>query len=148
MMLQLTEDLLQQIRQHGEDHYPREGAGVILGRPCDEARRAVALIPLANRSPEPSRRYHLTPQDMLAAELEAQRLELDILGVFHSHPDTLAEPSRQDLGMAFPWFSYVITSIHAGEARRTRSWRLPEGDEKWSEERITILRSGADEGCE
>ncbi len=60
-------------------------------------------------------RYLITPQDMLAGEIEADRLGLDVVGVFHSHPDHPNLPSEFDREWALPWFSYLITSVIAGE---------------------------------
>jgi proteasome lid subunit RPN8/RPN11 len=138
MTLLLSEDLLQQIRVHGESRYPYEGAGLILGHMCNGTREAIAIMPLANRSAVHSHRYLLDPHDMLVSEIHAERLGLDILGIFHSHPDSPAIPSQQDLDTAFPWFSYLITSIQAGVARLSRSWRLEEERGIWTEEGITI----------
>lgn len=136
MTLHLEDALLRQLRRHAEDHYPNEGAGLILGHARGEVRRAIKLIPLTNRSEEEARRYRIDPQDMLTAELEAERLGLDILGVFHSHPDVPAEPSPIDTQSAFPWFSYVITNLQAGKTCETRSWRLNHDRSRWSEEHI------------
>jgi proteasome lid subunit RPN8/RPN11 len=147
MVLQLYTEQLQQIQRHGERHYPNEGVGLILGRACSGAREVVSVMPLINRSAEHIHRYHIDPRDMLAAEVEAERLNLEILGVFHSHPDIPAEPSAHDLETAFPWFSYVITSIKDGEARRTRSWRLHAEPRQWTEEAIAVQDSDKDAEC-
>ena len=140
MILQLDEALLQQIRHYAEVHYPEESVGLILGEQAGDVRRAIKLLPLANRSAAEARQrsYRIDPEAMLAAELEAQRLGLDLLGVFHSHPDHHAEPSQHDLQQAFPWFSYVITSVLEGKAQETRSWRLQQDRSRWSEERFEI----------
>ncbi len=140
MILLLGEELLREIRRYAEESYPEEGAGLILGKRGAQTQQATQLMPLANRSINDAHRYRyrLDPQDMLAAELEAQRMGLDLLGVFHSHPDHPAEPSQYDMRWAFPWFSYMITSVREGKAQETRSWRLQQGRGRWSEERLVI----------
>ncbi len=145
MILQLDEELLAEIRRHAEENYPEEGAGLILGEKGSETQRAIQLMPFTNRSAEETRRhrYRLDPQDMLAAELEGQRQGLDVLGIFHSHPDHPAEPSQYDTHWAFPWFSNVITSVQDGKAHETRSWRLSKGRSEWTEEQLAI--QGANE---
>ncbi len=147
MTLRLRPEQLQQIQRHAERHYPNEGAGLILGRACNGAREVVSVMPVINRSVEGAHSYLIDPRDMLAAEVEAGRRDLEILGVFHSHPDIPAEPSAHDLHTAFPWFSYVITSIQNDAARRTRSWRLRTEPRIWEEETIAIQDSEKDIQC-
>jgi proteasome lid subunit RPN8/RPN11 len=136
--LNLTEEILSQIHAHGELAYPEEVAGLMLGNEDDQGRVVKAIFPLTNAREETARhnRYLITPQDMLAGELEADRLGLDVVGVFHSHPDHPSLPSEFDLEWALPWFSYLITSIQGGEAVASRCWRLSEDRESFFEETI------------
>lgn len=140
MALELSQDILDQIHTHGEAAYPEEGAGFLLGRANGERRQVTALLGLANAREDAARhnRYLLTPQDYLQGEAEADRLGLDVLGVFHSHPDHPNRPSEFDREWAMPWFSYVITSVQAGHAIESRSWRLAEDRSSFVEETILI----------
>ena len=107
MTLEITKTLLDKIAAHLESAHPEEGAGFLLGR-ADAARRVVtAILALPNSGADVVRhnRYLLTPQDMLRAEDEAERLGLDIIGVFHSHPDCPNVPSEFDREWAMPWRS-------------------------------------------
>jgi proteasome lid subunit RPN8/RPN11 len=63
-------------------------------------------------------RYLLTPEDYLHGEREAARQGLDLIGVFHSHPDHPNHPSAFDLEWAMPWFSYLITSVQGAARQR------------------------------
>jgi proteasome lid subunit RPN8/RPN11 len=140
-MLQLTEELLTQIHVHGEQAYPEEGAGFLLGAYSDNGTRAVqAIFPLANSREDEARhnRYLITPEGYLKAELEADRLGLSLIGVFHSHPDHPNRPSEFDREWAQPFFSYVITSVQSGKALESRSWRLIEDRSKFEEEEIKL----------
>jgi proteasome lid subunit RPN8/RPN11 len=139
MTLRLSKDLLVQIHAHGESAYPEEGAGFLLG--SDGAERAVkAILPLANSREDAARhnRYLITPEDYLKAELEADRLGLSLIGVFHSHPDHPNRPSEYDRDWAQPFFSYIITSVDSGKAIESRSWRLVEDRSEFAEEEIQI----------
>jgi proteasome lid subunit RPN8/RPN11 len=126
--LVLTKTLAGELRIHGEAAYPHEGAGLILGRSEGERRVAQRIVPIANRWPENGRRrrYRLDPQDLMRAEDEADREGLDIVGVFHSHPDHPAAPSDTDREWALPWYVYVITSVRSGRAAESTGWRLAE----------------------
>lgn len=138
-MLEIPADILQQIYADGERAYPEEGAGFLLGKPGD-VRQVQAILCLPNAQEEAARhsRYLITPQDMLAGEREAEKTGLEILGVFHSHPDHPNRPSEYDLAWAMPWFSYLITSVHDGKALDSRSWLLRDDRSGFDEEKIII----------
>ncbi len=139
-MLHITEDLIAQIHAHGERYYPEEGAGLILGKYEVGGRTAERLMQLKNSSKPDSRhnRYLLEAKDVLSGEYQAEELGLDVIGVFHSHPDHPAQPSDFDLEWALPNFSYMITSICAGKAVSSRSWCLSE-DGNFIEEELHFL---------
>ena len=124
----------------GEAAYPDEGAGFLLGAADGERRQVKAILTLDNSREAEARhnRYLLTPQDFLRGEREAARQGLDLLGVFHSHPDHPSQPSEFDREWAMPWFSYVITSVQAGKAAGSRSWRLEEDRSSFFEEVIEV----------
>ncbi|MDH5505889.1 MAG: M67 family metallopeptidase [Anaerolineae bacterium] len=136
MALQITAALLDEIHAHGESAYPEEGAGLLLGRAHGAHRQVQATIILSNAREDAARRnrYLITPQDMLAAEQHAARLGLDVIGVFHSHPDHPNQPSDFDRDWALPWFSYLITSVAQGRAAGSRSWRLSDDRQVFTEE--------------
>ena len=138
MSLEITNELLDGIHRHGERAYPEEGAGFLLGGGAGRAPQVKAILPLDNSGEDGARhnRYLLTPQDFLRGEQEAARQGLDVLGVFHSHPDHPNQPSEFDREWAMPWFSYIITSVQAGKAAGSRSWRLEEDRSRFFEEAI------------
>ena len=141
MKLEISVELMDQIHAHGEEAYPGEGAGFMLGNADGDLRVVSAILKLPNAREEAAQhnRYLLTPQDMLRSEQEAAKRGLDVIGVFHSHPDHPNEPSEFDRDWAMPWFSYIITSIRTGEADGSRSWRLTDDREKSIEEEIIVI---------
>jgi proteasome lid subunit RPN8/RPN11 len=143
MALQISNELLQRIHAHGEAAYPDEGAGLMLGRMLGSDTRVERLLEFANAR-EPSarhNRYLLTAEDYLRGEMEAARLDLEVIGVFHSHPDHPNRPSEFDREWAMPFLSYVITSVQSGKAVGSRSWLLSEDRVQFTEETITVLET-------
>jgi proteasome lid subunit RPN8/RPN11 len=140
MSLYLTSKLMDEIYRHGEAAYPEEGAGLLLGTADGQRKQVKAILSLSNAREDSARhnRYLLTPQDYLHGEQEAARLGLDVLGVFHSHPDHPNQPSEFDREWAMPWFSYLITSVQAGTAAGSRSWLLSDDRQDFSEEQIEV----------
>jgi proteasome lid subunit RPN8/RPN11 len=112
----------------------------MLGNSGADMRVVTAILKLPNAREESAQhnRYLLTPQDMLRSEQEADKLGLDVIGVFHSHPDHPNQPSEFDRQWAMPWFSYIITSVKEGQAAGSRSWRLTDDRGKFIEESILV----------
>jgi proteasome lid subunit RPN8/RPN11 len=124
-MISIPAHLLGEIWEHGENAYPEEGAGVLLGRVEGDSRYVTRVLSFANQFETElrHRRYLITPKDMIAAEDMADSLGLLIIGIFHSHPDHPAKPSDYDREMALPWYSYIITSVYKKRTLESRSWR-------------------------
>ena len=111
----------QAIRRHGEETYPHECCGALLGR--DKGAEAVVALP--NTTEEgPRRRFLVRPSDYRLAEQQAREAGAELLGFYHSHPDHPARPSQFDLDHAWPTFAYVIVSVAAGAAADMTVWFL------------------------
>lgn len=139
MTLIYNEVISEQIIQDGEEAYPEEGAGFLLGIVEEgEQRKIVAILPVSNFREERARhnRYLISPKAMFDAEQEADYRGLVVLGVYHSHPDHPSRPSDFDREWAMPWFSYIITSVEAGKAVLSQSWRLRDDRSAFEEERL------------
>lgn len=123
-----------------EAAYPNEGAGLLLGTAAAGGKTVTAILALENRwdGAEQYHRFLLTPQDMLRGEQEAGRRGLDVVGIFHSHPDHPAEPSGFDRDWALPWYSYIITTVTKAGAVRSRSWLLKDDRSGYDEETIVL----------
>ena len=136
-VIHIPPEFLTQIHESGEAAYPEEGVGFLLGQDGEE-KHVLGILPLPNVQEELARknRYLVAPQDYLKAESTAERLGLSLIGVFHSHPDHLNQPSGYDQEWAQPSFSYVITSVQAGKAVESRSWKLSEDRMLFVEESI------------
>lgn len=114
--------------------YPDETCGLLLGLSNSVRCSVVAQYPARNLNRERANdRFVLDPQDYLAAEEFAEDTGVEVVGVWHSHPDHPARPSETDRAMAWPGWSYLILSVTAGEVVDVRSWRLA-GREFYEEE--------------
>lgn len=126
--LDLPVELLAAIARHGERAYPEECCGFLIGEIDGDVKRVRELLPVANTREDSARqrRYLIPPEAVLAAERRADQAGLDVLGVYHSHPDHPATPSEFDREHALPWWSYVIVAVRHGVAREAQVWRLTE----------------------
>ena len=139
MTLVLEDRHVAAIRQHGEADYPHEACG-LMGGTVDGERTVVAqLVPLGNERTDSARnRYLIDPAAFLRAQEQLDRYGLDVLGVYHSHPDHPAEPSAFDRENAWPRLSYVIVAVARGRAGDMKSWRLSDDRTAFAEEPITL----------
>jgi proteasome lid subunit RPN8/RPN11 len=141
-MLILAPDAHTALRRHGEEAYPEESCGVLVGRFCDRGSVVDSAIRCKNlRHDSPRNRYAIDPKELVGIQREARGGGLEIVGFYHSHPDHPAQWSSTDLAEAH-WIacSYVITSVASGKAAETRSFRL-EGswdDKRFVEEEIVL----------
>jgi proteasome lid subunit RPN8/RPN11 len=118
------------IRRHGEQTYPHECCGALIGR----GDRVDAAVELPNTTEEgPRRRFLVRPSDYRLAEQRASELGGELLGFYHSHPDHPARPSQFDLDHAWPTFAYIIVAVASGVAREMTVWFLKEDRSSFDE---------------
>jgi proteasome lid subunit RPN8/RPN11 len=110
--------------------YPDECCGFFFGREVDEE-RIITDVLIVNNSKEgdKKRRFEISPKDYLNAERFADEKGLQLLGVYHSHPNHPAIPSEHDRVAAQPYFSYIIISVKENEIADIRSWQLNESSQ-------------------
>jgi proteasome lid subunit RPN8/RPN11 len=127
------------IRRHGEADYPAEACGLIGGALESDRKIALQLVPLTNQRTDAARnRYLIDPVSFRRAQERLDRDGLEVIGVYHSHPDHAPAPSAFDREHAWPWLSYVIVGVGQGRAEELKSWVLAEDRGAFAEESITI----------
>jgi proteasome lid subunit RPN8/RPN11 len=118
---------------HARSTYPNECCGAMLGANDDGVKTVSEAIVLENAHQGPQQaRYELRPEDLLAAERAARQRGLELIGIYHSHPDADAYFSETDLQNSCPWYSFVVLSIKKGEFDHANSW-LPDADQTRAE---------------
>ena len=136
-------ELAEKIRRHGEENYPHECCGALLGRDANSQgrpeREILELYPLVNRREDsPRTRFSVAPGDVMGADRAAEARGLGVVGWYHSHPDHPARPSEYDREHAWPWYSYIIVSVQNGNPRDMTSWRLQDDRSAFVPEEVEI----------
>lgn len=141
-MLRLSKADFEALRRHGEETYPHECCGVLLGQFEDDGTRRVTSIARCGNTREdsPHNRYNIDPRELIRIQREGRERGEDIVGFYHSHPDHPAQWSPTDLAEAH-WLgcSYVITAVEKGKAAVTNSFELSgteEADKRFVSESI------------
>ena len=143
-MLKINRNHYDEIRRHGEETYPYECCGVLLGQMDDDARTVTSTARCQNtRADSPHNRYNIDPKELVRIQRQARERDEDIIGFYHSHPDHPAQWSKTDLEEAH-WIgcSYVITRVAQGKADLTNSFELTgtlESDKAFVDEKIEVI---------
>jgi len=144
MALHLCPSQLQQIHRHAEETYPEECCGLLLGTLQSNPKTWIVSevwsvqnawteelaesynLPQASIVDPHSRRdrYWIDPQDLLNAQRYGRDRQVNLIGVYHSHPDHPARPSECDRQLAWTGYIYLIASLQNGHVCDTSSWAL------------------------
>ena len=136
-MIRVASEPWQEMVAHARSTYPNECCGAMLGRVDGEAKEVLVAMKLENSSAgSQAARYELRPADLLAADKEARRQGMDLVGIYHSHPDCDAYFSKTDLENSCPWYSFIVLSIQNGEFDHANSWLPNEEQTKAEKEEL------------
>ncbi len=136
-MLVIEQTPLDEMIKDAVKTFPDECCGFLFGK--EENSRTVTKIQVVDNAKEGEkrRRFVISAKDYLKAEQFADENNLQLIGVYHSHPNHPAIPSEHDRVAAQPYFSYIILSVMNNEFDHIRSWRLNE-QQQFEEEKILI----------
>jgi proteasome lid subunit RPN8/RPN11 len=123
---------------HAQSTFPDECCGVMVGKIDGDEKQVTTAIALENAyKGKQEDRYEIRPEDLLAADKNARAEGLDLIGIFHSHPDCDAYFSKTDLENSCPWYSFVVLSIKGGKFDHANSF-LPNADQTVAEKEELI----------
>jgi proteasome lid subunit RPN8/RPN11 len=145
-MIRLSAGAEARIRSESERSYPDECCGLLLGGDDGDGTRTVqGIAPVRNagEAGERGRRFAIGPDDFLRAELEAREKGMDVIGVYHSHPDRPALPSDRDLEYALPHYSYIIVAARNGRAAELGGFVLAPDRSGFLRERLSPADAGS-----
>ncbi|MDR2638451.1 MAG: M67 family metallopeptidase [Helicobacteraceae bacterium] len=149
MSLYLSASIDEAIRIEGEKGYPYEICGFMLGaaQAQDQDQNGggwliTKILPIDNARETEAKhnRFEIAPTDFMRAEREAIAAKLDLLGIYHSHPDHPAYPSQFDLEQALPFYAYAIVSVIKGKADTINAFKLSEDRLRFDFQGVKIWR--------
>jgi len=137
--LRWSKSVLAELEDRASRGYPHEVCGLMIGNQTSSETFVTRVTEARNlRTDRLGDRYTLDPQDFLIADADARRNGLDVVGIWHTHPDHPPKPSQTDLEAAWEGYSYVILSVRGTGVAGIRSWRVdgPQFREQSIEEAI------------
>ena len=128
-MIDIRPDAWKLMIEHARSTYPNECCGAMIGTIDGDTKLVTEALALENAyTGAQGERYELRQEDLLKADKAARERGLDLIGIFHSHPDCDAYFSKTDLENSCPWYSFVVLSIKKGEFDHANSF-LPDADQ-------------------
>lgn len=123
-LMRMPRDVLDTIAAHARRESPRECCGLLIGTATD----VVDAVPAGNVADDPHRRYEVSPVDHFAQIRRCREQNLQVVGVYHSHPHSAPAPSPTDLELAFEEFLYIIAGpVDGGAPIEIRGYRFTHG---------------------
>ena len=137
-MIAINEEQLAQMRAHGEQDYPYECCGLMLGKLEGGRKTVLETYAISNAREEAAKRnrFLIRPEELMRGEKYAREQGFDVVGFYHSHPDDVAVPSQYDLEHAWPTYSYIVMSVEQARAVDLRSWEMESDRSRFNEEEI------------
>lgn len=144
-MIFITSEQLQQIKHHAESTYPEECCGLLLGKFTSEGSILIEVRETENswtdeigkelftQTRGKQDRFFIAPKVLFQVQKEVRERNCSIIGVYHSHPDHLAIPSKMDQDIAWLEYSYIIVALENGKATDINCWKLDEQHQFQSE---------------
>lgn len=126
MSLELPKALAEAMLTHAREEHPNECCGLLAGR----GTRVERLYRGRNVDRSPYT-YQLDPQEQLQFFRDMDAAGLELVGIYHSHTQSAAYPSRTDVARAFyPDAVYIIVGLRNGppaESTEIRAFRIRDG---------------------
>lgn len=137
--LKIHKPVWEKVLEHVRQSYPHECCGVLVGSSYDN-KEVVDYRIIPNLNKERARdRYIMDPAVWNRVDAELRKNKLEILGIYHSHPDHPSRPSEFDREHAWPVYSYVVIACEKGTKTLAQSWVINEETEHFEEEKLTII---------
>jgi proteasome lid subunit RPN8/RPN11 len=140
-LIVISGESTEEIRAHGARDYPYECCGLLIGKfEADGSKNVLETFAISNAREEAAKRnrFLIQPEELLRGEKYARDKKLDVVGFYHSHPDSPAVPSQYDLEHAWPQYSYIIVTTTSGDTGDFRSWEQRADRTQFDEEQIEI----------
>lgn len=139
MAIIISRKHIQQMCKHGEDTYPYECCGILLGKKAGDDLRVIEVLRAENVHRDSKHiRYAIAPREYLQAERLADSRGLQVVGLYHSHPDHKPKPSFYDLEHAWPSYAYLIFEVRKGQAQESYAYVMADDRSAFESQLIII----------
>ena len=143
-MIVLTKGQMDQLNLHSEEAYPQESCGLLVGQRVGDTIRVHEVHRSENVAMEPAHRFEVDPQLRFDLERWLRKGSLELVGIYHSHPERDALPSCTDIARAWePNLVWLITAVKDGSAQTTKGYLLAKSLSKFEEAQLKIISNAS-----
>ncbi len=140
--LLLPNPVLSAMLVHASSTFPEECCGLLVGVFKDDQKAVKEGKPMSNvfQKDERYHRFTIDPKEFMLTDIDAEARGLEIVGIYHSHPNAPAKPSLFDLSHAWPSLSYVVIEVRDGKPVDTKSWVLKDDRAEYVQEKMKVIQ--------
>ncbi len=129
------------LQKRSEEAYPFEGCGLLIG-PLGRDKRVEKIALLRNTLRDEGRGrfdFLFSPKEFMEAQMRAEKENLDVVGIFHTHPDHPPRPSATDASqpMLSGWIN-VIAAVNGGRFKEAKAWWREEDAQPFEETPLIV----------
>jgi proteasome lid subunit RPN8/RPN11 len=122
-MIRIPQNIHDSLVFHAREGFPLEVCGILGGT----GETVSALHPMTNTDAS-NEHFMMDPKEQFSVVKELRAKGLSMLAIYHSHPETPARPSEEDIRLALtPNVSYVIISLADNAAADIKSYKINSG---------------------
>jgi len=126
-MFRLKREDYEKIHNHAVTGLPNEACG-LLGGYEEEGNQIVTDVYLLRNVDESNEHFSMDPVEQLAAVKDIRSKGRQLLGNWHSHPESPSRPSEEDIRLAFDSkMHYLILSLMDAEHPVLNSFHIEKG---------------------
>lgn len=123
-MIQIPRSIHDDMITHAREGFPLEVCGILGG-----TGESVSAIYRMTNTDASNEHFMMEPKEQFAVIKDLRAKGLAMLAVYHSHPETPARPSQEDIKLALtPDVSYIIISLADASAPDTKSYKISSGN--------------------
>jgi proteasome lid subunit RPN8/RPN11 len=123
-MIEIPKVIHDDMITHAQEGFPLEVCGILGG-----AGDTVSVNYRMTNSDASNEHFMMDPKEQFAVIKDLRAKELSMLAIYHSHPETPARPSEEDIKLALtPDVSYLIISLADAAAPDIKSFKISAGN--------------------
>jgi proteasome lid subunit RPN8/RPN11 len=139
--ISFTSESWRSLIQLSEQAYPFEGCGLLIG-PLSTTKTVQKVIALKNILRDEGRGrfdFAFSPKEFMEQQMAAEVMKLDVVGLFHTHPDHPPRPSATDASqpMLAGWIN-IIAAVHGGTFKEAKAWWREDEQQPFVESQLVI----------
>lgn len=123
-MLKIPKNIHDDLIAHAREGFPLEVCGILGG-----SAESVSAIYRMTNTDASNEHFMMDPKEQFSVVKDLRAKGISMLAIYHSHPETPARPSEEDIKLALtPDVSYIIISLAVPDRADMKSFKISNGN--------------------